>query len=163
MRLAPNGELPLVVLYDGVCGLCNGFVRFVARRDAHDRLRFAALDSALGDTVRARHASLAGIDSIVLVEHIGAPNESVSTRSDAALRIIAHLPWPTRLLRIARVLPRGLRDALYDLVARNRYRVFGRYDECPLPTPDLRRRLIDLDGERPRAEGTTLAHQRVAP
>jgi predicted DCC family thiol-disulfide oxidoreductase YuxK len=163
IRLTPRGEAPLVILYDGVCGLCNGFVRFVARRDPHDGLRFAALDSPLGDAVRARHPTLAGIDSIVLVEHLGTPNECVSTRSDAALRIMSHLPWPSRTWGAARVLPRALRDGLYDLVARNRYRVFGRYDECPLPSAELRHRLIDFDAVAASDDEDALAHRRVAP
>lgn len=134
-----------VVLYDGVCGLCNGFVRFALRRDRRARLKFAPLDSAFGREVLARHPILAGHDSIVYVERIGG-NEIVASRSDAAVRIARHLGvWWSAVGRVYSALPRALRDAMYDAVARRRYAWFGRFDACPIPTAEERARFIGFE------------------
>ena len=136
--------MPLV-LYDGVCGLCNGFVRFALRRDRRAALRFAPLDSDVGRAIIARHASLAGRDSIVLVERVGEV-EIVATRSDAVARIARHLgAWWSGLGRVYAMAPRGVRDWLYDAVARRRYAWFGKLDACPIPTADERERFIGFE------------------
>ena len=134
----PSASGP-VILFDGVCNLCNGAVRFVAERDPRGVFRFASLQSEAGQTLLRQHGLSTGdFDSVVLVDDAG-----VRTRSSAALAVAARLsaPWPA--LSAFRVLPRPLRDAVYDLVARYRYRVFGRTDQCMIPTPELRARFLE--------------------
>jgi predicted DCC family thiol-disulfide oxidoreductase YuxK len=133
-----------VVLFDGLCNLCTGAVRFVLERDARKAIDFASLQSAIARRRLAEagaHVELP--DSIVLLDA-----EGVHVRSDAALRIAARLraPWP--LLAAFRVVPRALRDPIYDFVARHRYGWFGKRDACLVPTPELRARFLDA-GEPP--------------
>ncbi len=131
-----------VLLYDGVCGFCNKTVQMILDHDRRGELRFAALQSDYGRAVVARHTELRGVDSVVFVERRGV-GERVHVRSDAALKVAAYLGGFWKLFLAARVLPRGLRDYLYDLFARNRYRLFGKYDSCMLPPPEVRSRFLD--------------------
>ena len=142
----PPAPDELVVLYDGVCGLCNGLVKFVLPRDRRLRIRFAALQGAYAGAVLARHGIVpppGDPQSIVLVAHPGTPSERLYVRSEAALRIGRALSGAWRLVGLFRVVPRPLRDWVYDRVAKNRYRIFGRYDACPMPTPESRARFVD--------------------
>lgn len=127
-----------LILFDGVCNLCNGWVRFVVKRDPHGRFRFAALQSEAARDVLPDGAVPEGTDSIILFK-----GGRVYTRSAAILRIVSGLraPWP--LLTVLRVIPTFIRDFIYDWVATNRYRWFGRRDECMIPTPELRERFLD--------------------
>lgn len=121
-----------VVLFDGVCNLCNGWVGFVVRRDPHMRFRFASLQSDFGAGVMARHGLPPDyLGSILLLE-----NGELFVKSDAVLRIVRGLrpPWP--LLGMLMVVPRAIRDVVYDWVARNRYRWFGKREACMLPSPE---------------------------
>jgi predicted DCC family thiol-disulfide oxidoreductase YuxK len=137
-----DGVSPAVILYDGVCGLCDRTVRFVLRRDRAGRFRFATLQSAYAATVLARHGrDAADLDSVCLLVDPDGPDERVLMRSDAVLVILHGLGGPWRLAAIGRWLPRPWRDAAYDAVARRRYRWFGRFDQCPIPSPQLRARL----------------------
>jgi predicted DCC family thiol-disulfide oxidoreductase YuxK len=129
-----------VILFDGVCNLCNGFVQFVIARDPVGRFRFAALQSdaarrLLGQPDAAGSASAA---SVVLVE-----GDRVFRQSTAALRIARGLGLPWRLAYGFIAVPRPLRDWMYDVVARHRYHYFGRRDVCMAPTPDVRARFLD--------------------
>lgn len=141
-----------LVLFDGVCNLCNSSVLFIIDRDPEARFRFAALQSdAAADALASVGAEVpdhaaasgavsgtaSGADSIVLIQ-----DGSVYQRSDAALRIAQGLrrPWP--LLGTLLVVPRPVRDWVYDLIARNRYRWFGRRDACRIPTPELKGRFV---------------------
>jgi predicted DCC family thiol-disulfide oxidoreductase YuxK len=131
-----------VVLFDGVCNLCTGTVQFVVPRDADGTLRFAPLQSAVGESLLAD----CGLDpdqrdSLVLVE-----DGDCHTRSAAALRIASHLDGGWSLLRSLRIVPRPVRDAVYGLVARYRYDVFGRTDRCMVPSPDIRDRFLATYG-----------------
>ena len=140
MREMGSEELPdgPVVLFDGVCNLCNGVVAFLVPRDTEGRLLFAPLQSDAGQELLARHGMpTEEFDSIVLVE-----GERAYTKSDAVIRIAELLGWPYRLARLGRVLPRGVRDWLYDLVAEHRYAVFGRKDRCMVPDEDVRDRFL---------------------
>jgi len=133
-----------VLLYDGLCGFCNSSVQMVLRHDRRGTLRFAALQGAYGEAVRARHPELNNVDSIVLVERPAEGGEErVYVRSDAALRVVAYLGGWWKLLLVFRVMPRAARDFLYDLFARYRYRLFGKYDQCLVPSPDVRSRFVD--------------------
>lgn len=128
-----------VVLFDGVCNLCNASINFVIDRDAEAVFRFAPLQSDVGRAL-VSGCEVKGEDSIVLVE-----DGRCYVRSDAALRIARRLDGAWRLLGVLRVVPRPLRDAAYRIIARNRYRWFGRQESCRLPTPDLRARFLDFD------------------
>ena len=136
-----SGGAP-VLLYDGVCGFCNKTVQMILDHDRRGELRFAAVQSDYGQAVIARHTELRGVDSVVFVERRGG-GERVHVRSDAALKVAAYLGGFWKLFLAAWVLPRALRDYLYDLFARNRYRLFGKYDSCMLPPPEVRSRFLD--------------------
>ena len=131
-----------LILFDGVCNLCNGFVQFVIEHDPAGRFRFAALQSVAGQAVLAAHGldanAVATEPDSVLLELDG----QLYSHSDAVLRIARELGGPWRLLLAGYVLPRAWRDAAYRLVARNRYRWFGRQESCWLPTPKLRARFL---------------------
>jgi predicted DCC family thiol-disulfide oxidoreductase YuxK len=135
---------PLIVLFDGVCNFCHASVQFIIDRDPQDRFRFAPLQSSLGEKLLT-HFDLGRqkIVSVVLVE-----SGRCYVKSTAALRIARHLrrPWPLVALLI--MLPVGLRDLAYDWFARNRYRWFGRSDQCRMPTPQLQRRFLDTAGPK---------------
>ena len=130
-----------IILFDGVCNLCTHSVQFVLRRDTGERYTFASLQSDVGQRLLDEVGpSLHGVDSIVLIE-----DGEAYVRSTAALRIARGLTggWP--LLYGFMILPRPLRDWVYELVARNRYRWFGKTDECMVPLPALKARFLDAD------------------
>ena len=133
----PEPAHPLV-LFDGVCNLCAGVVRFVIERDREARFRFAPLQSELGRAQQREH----GIDPDALATFVLIDAEGAATRSTAVLRILRWLGAPWRWLYPLRFVPRPLRDALYGVVARNRYRWFGRRDDCLVPTAELRSRFL---------------------
>ncbi len=129
-----------VVLFDGVCNLCNATVQFILDRDRAGYFRFAALQSEAGvrELAARGHAPVTGEpDSIMLLE-----GDRVYDRSDAALRVARRLDgaWPVMAMFL--VVPRFVRDVVYRFIARNRYRWFGRTDECRIPTPALRARFL---------------------
>jgi predicted DCC family thiol-disulfide oxidoreductase YuxK len=124
-----------IIFFDGLCNLCNGFVQWVIRRDPAGRYRFASLQSeaakrVLGDPVP--------LTSVVLWD-----GQTAWTRSDAALRILRGLGGIWAIFWPLAVVPRALRDGVYEWVARHRYRWFGQRSECLLPTPALRARFLD--------------------
>jgi predicted DCC family thiol-disulfide oxidoreductase YuxK len=138
----------LVCFFDGHCGLCNGAVRWLLRRDRRDRLSFAALESAIGAELMARHGINAlepksGPATILVVRGFGRPEERVLMRSEAALALFAELPgsWPA-VARVLGWIPRPVRDLSYRMVARWRYRIWGRLEFCPIPTDEERRRFL---------------------
>ena len=130
-----------VILFDGVCNLCNAAVRWVIERDQREIFRFASLQSLAGrEALAAAGAPAGGPDSVILVDESG-----VHTQAEAMLRICGRLGFPWSLARVGRALPRRWRDALYAWVACHRYRWFGRRDACLKPTPALRGRFLDAD------------------
>jgi predicted DCC family thiol-disulfide oxidoreductase YuxK len=136
--------VPPLVLFDGVCNLCNGVVNFVIDRDPDAVFRFASLQSGAGQAAIRAHGgptTSGDPDTIVLVE-----NGRLFERSTAALRIARRLRGPWKLLFLFAVVPRPLRDAVYKWVARNRYRWFGKADMCRVPTPALRARFLEDQG-----------------
>lgn len=139
--LAQSGP---IVLFDGQCNLCNASVQFIIARDDRKQFRFASLQSDVGGELLSQHG-LAGktLDTVVLIE-----GQRASIRSTAALRIARRLrrPWP--LLFALVVIPRFVRDFFYSLIARARYRWFGRSSSCWLPTPELRERFLDVSGSK---------------
>jgi predicted DCC family thiol-disulfide oxidoreductase YuxK len=128
-----------LVLFDGVCNLCNGFVQFVIERDPTARFQFGALQSDAAQRLLASAAwsSPETPETVVLLE-----DGRVFTRSTAALRIVRRLSFPWPLAYGFILIPRPLRDAIYDSIARRRYRWFGRREQCMMPTPGLQRRFL---------------------
>jgi len=133
-----------VLLYDGFCGFCNKSVQLILRHDRQKTMFFAALQSDYGKSILTRHPELKGIDSLVFVEPLDfAYLEQVFVRSDAALSVAAYLGGPWRLALVAHIIPRSVRDYLYDQFAKRRYRWFGKHDVCLLPAPEMRARFLD--------------------
>ena len=134
-----------LLLYDGVCGLCNRLVQFTLRHDRNDEFRFASLQSPTAERVLARHgAAAAELDTFYIVTNLDQPGERLLDRSEAAIFLFRKLgPGWRMAATIGQVLPRGIRDALYNLVARNRYRIFGKLDQCPVPAPGQRHKFLD--------------------
>jgi predicted DCC family thiol-disulfide oxidoreductase YuxK len=134
-------SLGSIVLFDGVCNLCNASVQFIAARDPRQRFRFASLQSEVGRGLLAEHGVAVpegDPDSVILLE-----GGRVYERSTAALRIARRLSSPVRVLWLGIVLPRVFRDLVYRFVARHRYRWFGKSDTCAMPTPSMRARFLD--------------------
>lgn len=140
--MSSTSETTPVLLYDGVCGFCNRAVQTILKHDRRGEMRFAALQSEYGRAVLARHPELEGVDSVVLVER-GPEGERVHVRSAASLRVAAYLGGWWKLFLAAHVIPTPVRDFLYNLVARYRYRFFGKFDSCLLPPPEVRARFMD--------------------
>ena len=127
-----------IILFDGVCNLCNNSVQFIIRRDPKATFRFAALQSKIGQQLlKSSGLSTESFDSIILIK-----NGKVLQRSSAALEIAKGLTglWPC--LYGFKIIPSFIRDPLYNLVANNRYRFFGRKDHCMIPTPELKSRFV---------------------
>ncbi len=138
-----------VIFYDGVCGFCNRVVRRTIRRDPEGLFRFAPLQGELARAALARHgvtlpaAGSSDLGTFYLLLDPGGPGERLLARSEAVLFILRHLPKHSLAAGLYLLLPRLLRDALYNFVARHRYRWFGRYDACPLPRPEERARFLE--------------------
>ncbi len=128
-----------VVLFDGVCNFCNSSINFIIDRDKHNKFKFAALQSELGKQLLQTHGveQPATLDSVVLIK-----NEKIYKKSEAALEIARELSglWP--LLYIFKILPTFIRDIFYDLLAVNRYKIFGKADVCRMPTPELQQKFL---------------------
>ena len=132
-----------LMLYDGNCGLCAASVQFILRHERQHTLRFAPLQSAIGARVRARHPALDGIDSMVWVEHEGDPaREHISVRATAVMAAADYVGGIWRVTVIGRLLPAALRDALYDLGARHRHKLFAPPEECYLPPAEMADRFL---------------------
>ena len=134
-----------VMLYDGLCGFCDGTVQFIVARDRHRTLRFASLQGEFAAEFFVRHPMLRSVDSIILVQPATAIDiEHISIRSDAIV-LLAHYVggvW-TAFGAVMRVIPRVMRDAGYSAIAKIRYRIFGRRDACRIPTAEEKSRFID--------------------
>jgi predicted DCC family thiol-disulfide oxidoreductase YuxK len=132
-----------LVLFDGVCGFCNASVRWLIERDREARLRFAPLQGAAAAELRRRHPEIPrDLDTMVYVEASGGA-ERVYLRFEAVLRAWAQVEPERPLLRWLRRVPRPLADLGYRVFARLRYRLFGRLESCPVPTPEERARFLD--------------------
>lgn len=127
-----------VVLFDGVCNLCNGVVKFVIVRDSKEKLRFASLQSETGKELMRRH----DIDENQLSTFVFIENEKAYTKSTAGLKLTRNLGglWP--LLYALIIIPAFIRDVAYNFVSSNRYRWFGKQEACMIPTPEIRARFL---------------------
>jgi predicted DCC family thiol-disulfide oxidoreductase YuxK len=128
-----------IILFDGVCNLCNSTVQFIIKHDKDDVFRFVALQSELGQEILAYIGiDSKNIDSIVLYE----PGVSYYYKSDAALQIAKNLDGLFSLGIIFKIIPTGIRNSLYDYIAKNRYKWYGKKESCMLPTPELKAKFL---------------------
>jgi len=136
-----------IILYDGVCGLCNRFVQFVLKRDSKDQFRFAALQSNFARAILERHGLNPDLlDTVYLVLDYGQPSERLLSRNDAATAVLKELGGLQRFWgALLDLLPKRFRDWRYSLVARNRYRFFGKHETCPLPNEKDRHKFLGVE------------------
>ena len=135
----PGGNVgSAIIVFDGVCALCNGWVDFLLARDRHQRYRFAAMQSPAGRRLLAAH----GLDPDDPASFLLLDGQGAQTDTDAIARVLSGLGGGWRVAALGRLLPRAIRDRLYRVVARNRYRLFGRRDACRMPDPSQRHRFI---------------------
>jgi len=128
-----------VVLFDGVCNLCNRSVQFIIKRDKKKQFLFASLQGKAGQEILQKfNLPLNEFNSFILAE-----GDTIYTRSASALRIARKLKGGWKLLYGFIIVPKFIRDWVYNIVARNRYKWFGKKDECMVPTPELRDRFLD--------------------
>ena len=128
-----------IVVFDGICHLCSGWVRFLLRRDRRGQFRFASMQSVTGRGLLQAH----GVDPDDPASFLLLESGVARTDSDAILRVLELLGGPWRAVRVLRSVPRALRDPLYRWIARHRYRLFGRRDICWMPSPEYAGRFID--------------------
>ena len=135
-----------IILYDGVCGLCNRGVQFLLKRDKRGRLQFASLQSDFAANVLRRHRlDPNDLDTVYVVVNHDRLDEKILDRSDAVMRAWHELGGPWKLFSsVSSIIPRGVRDIVYRFVATNRYRVFGKHETCMLPDPSQRSRFLDI-------------------
>lgn len=127
-----------VILFDGVCNLCNGAVQFVIRYDKKEKFRFAALQSESGQKLLSKHhLPITDFNSFVLIT-----GDRYLVKSSAALTVLKELGGIFRIFYLFMILPKSLRDWVYDTIARSRYRIFGENNACMVPTPALRQRFL---------------------
>ena len=130
-----------IILFDGVCNFCNDSVRFIMKRDKKDLYRYASLQSELGQKLtQERDINTDKVDSIILIQ----PSEAYYIKSDAALEIAKNMSGLYPVLSVFLFLPRGFRDFFYDLVAKNRYKWFGKKEACPMPSPEEQDKFLEV-------------------
>ncbi|RWA64723.1 DCC1-like thiol-disulfide oxidoreductase family protein [Mesorhizobium sp.] len=134
---ASDADRPLIV-FDGVCVFCSGFVQMIVKLDRDKRFRFATAQSPFGEALFRKY----GLPTDNYETNLAVIDGDAFTKLDSFVAVMAALGWPWRAARLLLVLPRPLRDWLYDRVARNRYALFGRKDSCEIPSAELRQRLI---------------------
>lgn len=132
-----NSEHP-IILFDGVCNFCNGAINFVLKQDKKGIFRFAPLQSESGQKLLQQYnLSKEDFDSFVLIDE-----GKVYKKSSASLRVMNKLPWYWKGLQIFRIIPTFLRDAIYDFIAKRRYKWFGKKDQCMLPASEIKNRFL---------------------
>lgn len=127
-----------IILFDGVCNLCNSSVNFIIDKDVSNVFKFASLQSETGTKlIKNYNLTAENIDSVILID-----NDRAYIKSDAALMIAAQLGGVYKILSFMRIIPKFIRDFFYDIIARNRYRWFGKKDVCRIPTPELKSKFL---------------------
>ena len=126
-------------MFDGVCNFCNGSINFVVKQDKKDVFRFAPLQSEAGQKLLQQYQlPEENFHSFVLIE-----DGKVYQKSTAVLKVFNQLPWYWKELQVLRIVPTVLRNAIYDFIARNRYKWFGKKEECMMPTPAVKKRFLN--------------------
>lgn len=127
-----------VILFDGVCNFCNSSVQFIIKRDPRGIYQFTSLQSEVGQKLLKDHEVPVELDSFIYIE-----DEKIYFKSTAALKVFRNLKGLWKLLYIFIIVPRPLRDVVYGVIARNRYKWFGKRDACMIPSPEQRKRFLD--------------------
>lgn len=127
-----------IILFDGVCNLCSRSVQFIIKRDSLGYFKFASLQGEIGQALLKEHGMNNDLISFILIE-----NQKVYLKSSAALRVSSKLDGAWGMLSLFRILPPFFRDFLYDIVAKNRYKWFGKEESCMLPLPEWKERFLD--------------------
>ena len=128
-----------IVLFDGVCNFCNSSVQFIIRHDKSKALKFASLQSNTGQELIAKYNIPKDVDSVIFIE-----NGNAFIKSEAALRIADNFGGVWKMMRILKVIPAFIRNLFYDIIARNRYKWFGKKETCMIPSPEIRNRFMDV-------------------
>ena len=132
-----------IILYDGVCGLCDRLVRFVLKHDQRGFFRFAALQGHFAAKALAHHGKdAAQLEAMCVIAGEKSRPEELLCKSDAAIFVLRQLNWPWKAAVLLKIVPRGLRDRAYDWIARRRYRIFGKLERCRVPSEAERARFI---------------------
>ncbi|MFC0470107.1 thiol-disulfide oxidoreductase DCC family protein [Halalkalibacter kiskunsagensis] len=127
-----------IILFDGVCHFCQGSVQFILKRDSTCTFSFASLQGNTGKELIKQYNIGEDLNSLVLIDE-----DLYYVKSDAVLRICSKLRMPWKLLSVVRIVPRPIRDLIYDLVANNRYKWFGKKEICTIPSAEMRKRFLD--------------------
>lgn len=134
-----NSQHNKIVLFDGVCNFCNSSVQFIIKHDTSNSLKFASLQSSIGQALLNKYAIPKDVDSVIFIE-----NNQAYTKSSAALKIANYFGGFWKLLQIFMIVPTFIRNFFYDIIAKNRYRWFGKKDSCMLPSPEIRNRFLEV-------------------
>ncbi|MEI3600821.1 MULTISPECIES: thiol-disulfide oxidoreductase DCC family protein [unclassified Oceanobacillus] len=126
------------MLFDGVCNFCNKSIQYIIKRESYDYFKFASLQGEVGQTLLKKHQLPWDVDSFVLIK-----DDRVFLKSDATLRICRHLKCPWKLLTILLIIPKPIRNAVYSIIAKNRYKFLGKRDSCAIPSREIRSRFLD--------------------
>lgn len=126
-----------IVLFDGICNYCNAMVNFAIRYDKKAILKFAPLQSEAGKRLKEEYKISPGVDSVIFIE-----NGEAYTYSEAAIRLAKYLQWPAKIFYGLIIIPKFIRQPFYKWIARNRYKWFGKKEECMIPTMDIRERFL---------------------
>lgn len=126
-----------IVLFDDVCVLCNSFAKFILNKDKKDVMRFSALQSQIAVSFNDKLKQ--DIDSIVLIDN----SKKIYYKSDAVIKILEILNYPSWFCRLLRVIPKSIRDFFYDNLAKRRYKLFGKYQQCPIPPIEIKHKFLD--------------------
>jgi predicted DCC family thiol-disulfide oxidoreductase YuxK len=128
-----------IVLFDGICNLCNSTVQFIIKRDKNNVFKFSSLQSEFGQNfLKVRNLSSTDFNSIILYE----PGVAYYTKSTAILKIVQKLGFPYKILSVFLLIPSPIRDSIYSLLSKNRYHLFGKKDSCMVPTPENKKKFI---------------------
>jgi predicted DCC family thiol-disulfide oxidoreductase YuxK len=128
-----------IILFDGVCNLCNRSIQFIIKRDTKDEFRFATLQGEIGKSlIKDRNIDTSKVDSIILIE----PGVAYYIKSTAALKIGQSFGGVWKIISVLNLIPSTLRNIVYDFVARNRYKWYGNIDQCMVPTPEIKAKFL---------------------
>ena len=138
MDKTPDQSIQPVILFDGICNFCNAGINFIIKQDKKKVFRFAALQSEAGQQLLQKHGlSTNKFESFILIDE-----GKVYQKSDAGIKVYGKLPWYWKWMQLAWIAPQFVRDAVYDFIARNRYKWFGKKDACMIPGAEIRGRFL---------------------